>query len=385
MLFKEVIGQQTVKQKLRQTILEKRVSHAQLFHGNEGTGALALALAYAQYMNCTNPSADDACGQCASCKKYQKLIHPDLHFVFPVVKKDSTKKVTSDDFISSWRELLLKNPYITLNDWYKAINIENKQGSIYEAESDNIIKKLSLKSYEAEYKTMIIWKPDKMNRTSANRLLKLIEEPPPKTILLMVTDQIESILPTILSRTFKVHIHRIEEADMFQALKEKSDLADDVLNNIVKISEGNYAKALSNLEKNVENQFNFNSFQELMRNAYAFYRPKSSKKNLFPVEEANIFVDSISSIGREKQKSFLENALRLVREFLVFNMNQDKLIYLAKEELEWAKKFAPFINNKNVSKVAEELNLAFYHIERNGNPRIVFFDLILKLGQLLKT
>jgi len=384
MLFKEVIGHGAIKKNLIQTVLENRVSHAQLFIGREGTGSLPLAIAYAQYLNCTNKTEEDSCGECVSCKKYQKLIHPDLHFVFPVIKTETYKKPTSDDYIANWRELLEQNSYFSLNEWYNHIKIEKQQGSIFEAESDNIIRKLSLKSFEAEYKTMIIWKPEKMNRFSANRLLKLIEEPPPKTILLLVTSELDNILPTILSRTFQIKVPGIQNEFLVQAMKEKFTLSDEEIQNIIRISNGSFSEVLNNIEKSEENKSNFDKFQGLMRVSFSLKLQKKKDKKLFPSEELLDWVEDMSRQGREKQKSFLQNGLRLIRENFVFDLEQPEFRYLSAEEQEWAVKFTPFINNTNVQLLMNEFNNAQYHIERNANARIVFFDLALKLTDLIK-
>lgn len=373
MLFKKVIGQQEIKRKLIQTVQENRISHAQLFHGKEGTGGLQLALAYAQYINCLNKSDEDACGTCTSCLKYQKLIHPDLHFVFPVIKAENVKKPVSDDFIQAWRDLFLSKPYFTLNDWYNQIKVENKQGSIFEAESEKIIRKLSLKAFESEYKTMIIWLPEKMNIIAANKLLKLIEEPPPKTLLFMAALQTDNILPTILSRTLQIYVPEINNEDLEAELRKNNNFSVSEIKNILRISGGSYSKALSNIDKSEEIIYNFNKFQELMRLVF--------KGN---AEEMLKWVDNIASLGREKQKSFLQNGLRLVRENFVNNLKQPELQYMSVEEQEWAVKFSPYINERNIVELNEEFNKAFYHIERNANGKIVFFDLALKLSSLIK-
>ncbi len=220
---------------------------------------------------------------------------------------------------------------------------------------------------------MIIWLPEKMNQTSANKLLKLIEEPPPKTLLLLVSLQAENILPTILSRTFQVKIPEIEANEMINELKKDSSFSEIEIQNIVKISGGSFSEALNNLEKNEENQYNFDSFQMLMRLSF-----KSNS------EEILKWVEKMAMFGRERQKSFLQNGLRLVRENFIFNMKQPELQYMSDEEQKWSAKFSPFINSKNIDEINKEFNLAYYHIERNANSKIVFFDLALKLSNLIK-
>ena len=220
MRFSEVAGHAELKQQLVKTVAEERVPHAQLFHGPEGSGALALALAYATYLSCRDRKEEDSCGTCSSCLKYDKLIHPDLHFVFPVFTTPTNSKPVSDDFMVQWRSSLLENPYLTSNQWYARIGLENKQGSIMTRESEEITRKLMLKPYESDFKVMIIWMPEKMNQTASNKLLKLIEEPPPMTIFLMVPEDTGPILPTILSRTQWIRVPRLREEDLMEALAD---------------------------------------------------------------------------------------------------------------------------------------------------------------------
>ena len=231
---------------------------------------------------------------------------------------------------------------------------------------------------------MVIWKPEKMNLFSANKLLKLIEEPPPRTILLLVATQLENILPTILSRTFQVNVPGIKNDDMLQALKERSSLTEAEILSIVKISDGNFSEALNNLEKTQENQFNFENFKDLMRFAFSLNKAKASNKDKFASEETLEWVEKIAILGRERQKSFLINALRMIRENFVFSLNQPDMQFLSDKEHEWSVKFSPYINSKNIHDVSNEINLAHYHIERNANSKIVFFDLALKLNRLIK-
>lgn len=374
MLFKDIIGQENTKQRLIQTVKEERISHAQLFLGPEGSGKLALAIAYAQYISCENRGENDSCGTCSSCKKYQKLIHPDLHFVFPVAtSKNGNSKPVSDDFINEWRQSIIGNPYIKLNQWFSTIGIENKQGSIYSQESGHIIKKMSLKTFESEYKIMIIWMPEKMNISAANKLLKMIEEPPPKTVFLLVSENAGKIIPTIHSRTQLIKIPKIDDNNIFNAIKNKFDLADNKISDIVRLSNGNYAKALEVINSNEENQKNFNYFTTLTRLCY--------KADILGLVK---FVDAISKIGREKQKNFISYSLRMMRENFILNKNKAEITYLTDEENNFSKNFNKFVNEQNIMKITKEFNQAFLHIERNGNSKIIFLDLSLKLIKLLK-
>ncbi len=374
MLFKDIIGQEEIKQKLIQTVKEERISHAQLFLGPEGSGNLALAIAYAQYISCENRGEHDSCGTCASCKKYQKLIHPDLHFVFPVAStKSSNQKPVSDDFINEWRQSILDNPYIKLNQWFSIIGVENKQGSIYSQESGQIIKKMSLKTFESEYKIMIIWMPEKMNISAANKLLKMIEEPPAKTVFLLVSENAGKIIQTIQSRTQLIKIPKIDDENLFNAIKNEFNLDDNRISDIVRLSNGDYSKAIDIINSIEENLINFKYFTILTRLCY--------KAEVLEIVK---LVNEISKTGREKQKNFLSYSLRLMRENFILNKNKPEITYLTNDENEFSKNFKNFINERNIMQITKEFNQAFLHIERNGNSKIIFLDLSLKLIKLLK-
>ena len=375
MFFKNVIGQEEIKKKLIQTVVDDRISHAQLFSGPEGSGNLALALAYAQFISCNDRQENDSCGICPSCNKYLKYIHPDLHFVYPVNKTEEVTKSdpVSDDFIFKWREMLLENPYSTLFQWYDKIGIENKQGIINTKESSEIIRKLNLKTFESDYKVMIIWMPEKMHPTSANKLLKIIEEPFENTVFLLITENPEQIIPTILSRTQILKIPGIEESALFEALKSKFQLSDEELQDTVRLSEGSYNKAIEFIQRSEETEMNFDRFATIMRLAYI--------RNFTGIFE---WVEQISALVREKQKNFLIYALRLVRENYQLNMGNMNLVRLSAKEKEFAGKFSAFINHKNASQIAEEFNKACLHIEANAYARIVFFDMALKLVKLIR-
>ena len=374
MKFKEVIGQEKIKQYLVNLVRENRLSHALLLLGPEGCGNLPLAIAFAQYINCENRTSEDSCGICKSCNKFNKLIHPDLHFVFPVASTSSVgTNPVSNDFLKSWRELVLANPYFSPNQWYEYIGLENKQGIISKNESYDIIKKLNLKTFEAEFKIMIIWLPEKMNAASANKLLKILEEPPEKTLFLFVSENSGPILPTILSRLQLIKIPKIDKNSMSQALEEKFGLPAREAANIAQIADGNYVKAIQISQNQGETQYNLGKFTLLMR--YCFNNNVIDVLNL---------VDEIATIGREKQKSFLAYSLRLMRENLILNQGLDKIAHLDEPELNFSKNFSPFVNLQNVFKIYEELNNAYYHIEANGYNKLVFFDLSLKLMKLIK-
>jgi len=373
MFFKDVIGQEEIKKRLIRSVKEERVSHAQLFTGPEGTGKLALAIAFAQFISCRNKKENESCGVCSSCKKYQKLAHPDLHFAFPVFPTKEAKKPTSDDFIKSWREMVLKNPYFTLSQWLGFVDNENAQGQIYERESDLITKKLNLKPFESEFKVMIIWLPEKMNRTCSNKLLKLIEEPPNKTFFLMVSEDEESVINTIRSRAQLLKVPFIDNNSMRLALSGMEDVSPGIIPDVVHLAGGNFIKALEYLKPGEDSQFFFIRFQELMR--FAFKRE---------VIELIHWAEDMATIGRDKQKMFFSFALRLVREYFVMNMKREKLVYLSSEEKDWGKKFSPYINERNVIPFSREFELGIQHISMNGNPRIIFLDTALRAVRLIK-
>ncbi len=374
MLFKEVVGQEHIKKELIATVAKNRISHAQLFNGPEGCGSLALALAYAQYINCANRSETDSCGECPSCLKYTKLQHPDLHFVFPVTTTTKVKKdPISDNFIEEWREILIQQPYLSLDSWLAHIGIENKQGSIQNQESKEIVRKLSLKSYEAEYKVMLIWMAEKMNETCANKLLKLLEEPPDKTLFLLVSEKTEFMLQTILSRTQIKNIPKIDKESMKTKLSHDFGLEGDDLHALVHNANGNYYKAFQLVSFENSNLEFFNLFTQTMRLAYS--------KNLPELSEV---ADTIASMGREKQKAFLEYCLKMIRENFILNQKQNDIAYLYKQEKDFSMKFHAFIHERNIAGLTKEFNEAHYHIERNGNAKIILFDLALKLIILLR-
>lgn len=373
MFFREVIGQQEIKERLVRTAKEGFIPHAQLFCGPEGIGKLPLAVAYAQYLNCENPSESDSCGTCSSCIKYNHLAHPDLHFVFPIVKKAAKKKEVCDDYITEWREFIKMNPYFNLNQWLDNIDAENSQGLIYAKESEEIIRKLSLRIYEAKYKIMIIWLPEKMHESCANKLLKIIEEPTDNTIFLLVSDTPDNIITTIQSRSQRINIHGVEKEDIVQSLENNYSIAHDEATNIAHLSKGSYLKALETISLNEEHKFFFNLFVQMMRASYA--------RN---IKEIKAIGNELGAIGRENQKSFLAYSQKMIREYFVSNLSQPDIVYMAQDEANFGLRFSPFINEKNIIGFMDELALAERHIEQNVNAKMVFFDLCLKITMLIK-
>ena len=371
MFFKDVIGQEEAKQRLIREAKEGKIAHARLFCGPEGIGKLPLAIAYARYLSCNNPGEKDACGICPSCVKFNKLAHPDLHFVFPVIKKKS-KDTVSDDFIAEWRELLSQTPYFNLNIWLEEMGAENQQAQIYVKESDEIIRKLSLKSSQGGYKIMIIWLPEKMNVECSNKLLKLLEEPPSQTIFLLVSEEPDMLLTTIQSRTQRFALYGIEEKYITERLQSQYGLQERDAISIGHRSEGNFLKALESIHLNEENKLFFDLFVSLMRLSY-------QRK----IREMKQWSETLAAMGRERQKHFLSYCQRLVRENFMFNFQDPSLIFMNEQEQNFSKRFAPYINEKNVMGIMDELSEAQRHIEQNVNARMVFFDFSLKMIVLL--
>lgn len=373
MFFKEVIGQTATKERLIQSVRGERVSHAQLFAGPEGTGKLALAIAYAQYVACTNRQASDSCGECASCKKYSKLIHPDLHFVFPVIKTKKFDKPVSDNFLDEWRRMIGQNPYFTSAQWFERIGVENAQGLIYAHQSDEIIKKLNLKSYEAEYKVMIIWLPEKMHVACANKLLKMIEEPPVKTLIVLITENEEDIISTIRSRCQLISIPPIGATILEKAIAELPEAEGHDVRNIVHLAKGNYCKALELLQPDDQTLYNLGQFKDLMRNAYG-----RKFTDLFK------WVDELAGIGREKQKGLLNYCLMILRENFIYNLKNKNISFMNEQEEDFSKRFSPFINERNIIELTAVFETAFNHIGMNGNPKIIFTDVAFKITKLIR-
>ena len=381
MLFREIIGQEATKQQLRQSVHEGRIPHAQLFTGISGIGKLQLALAYAQYLNCPNRTEEDSCGTCPTCLQYKHLQHPDLHFVFPIVGSDEV----CDNFLEQWREILLTTPYFDLEDWHKALGVETKQSMIYEKESGEILRKLSLKPYGNGYKVMIIWQPEKMNTTTANKLLKLLEEPSPKTVFLLFSERPESLLATIQSRVQTIRVPRLETETIAEALRQKG--IDTVkANDIARIANGSYLAALKKVDASDENQQELRDFIALFRDAYTvgvLRDPQKKYESLKRLRQWSLDMAD-SKVGREKQKHFLQYAQQQVRENYVRNLAQPELNYQMEAEREFSVKFAPFIHNGNVEAIMNQLDLAERQIEQNGNAKMIFFDLCLQMIVLIK-
>jgi len=375
MNFSQIPGQTEIKSKLIRSVREERVSHAQLFAGPEGCGSMALALAYARYVSCENRSDTDSCGVCKSCVKYDKMIHPDLHFVFPVIKGKKATDPVSDNYLEEWREFVKKSPYFIINDWLDYIEVGNAQGMIFASEASEIIRKLSLKTFEADYKIMVIWLPEKMHQATSNKLLKMIEEPPDKTLFLLVSDEPDKVIPTILSRCQLVKIPAFVNDDIEKYLIQRFSLSPEKASDVSRVSNGNIIRAIELSENEDSTQANLDYFKRLMRFAW--------KRDIISIIS---WSEEIAATGREYQKNFISFSLRLLRENLMLSLDQlkNRIVFLAGEEASFSTNFHPFINQNNIYPLTEEFNLVYSHVEANGNAKIIFLDLGLKVTRLIR-
>ena len=369
MLFKEIGGQEAVKRHLINTVQENRVSHAQLFLGPEGSGSLPLAVAYAQYLNCENRQPTDSCGECASCRKYNKLIHPDLHLSYPFFAKH--KEDTAATYAEAWRKAFLSNPYMGIGYWRDQLDAENKQANINIAEAHHIIKKLSLKAFEAKYKVLIMWLPEYLD-TQGNALLKLIEEPPENTLFLLVAENPDKILNTIISRTQLVKINRLDNASVSRYLVGMHGVSEHQANEIAFISNGNLQQAINLLGE--DNNGYFNLMVRWLR-----YCVMDAGADIIKACE-----DELSKLGRENQKSFLLYAINMMRQAVLLKAGMLQMIHLPAAELDFVQKFGKHYQLGQVEETVRLLEEAHYHIERNANPKILFLDLSLQLVLIFK-
>lgn len=369
MQFKDIVGQDTVKKHLIQTVKDERISHAQLFLGPEGSGSLALALAYAQYISCQNKLETDSCGECASCRKYSKLVHPDLHFSYPFFAKH--KEDNALTFIEEWRKAFLANPYLGLDEWREQLNADNKQANINIAEAHSIISKLSLKPFEAEYKVLILWLPEYLEK-EGNALLKVIEEPSQKTLFLLVAQNQEQILNTIISRTQLVKIPKLKPAEIEEYLINHKNADSAQAKQLAYLSNGSLQTAL-HLMVHQENDYH-DLFLSWLRACWGNNG----------LEIVNYTENQLSKLGRENQKNFLRYGVNLMRECTLFMAGTPGLIHIPEKELEFISKFSSVLNIAKAQAIANEFEKAQYHIERNANPKILFLDVSLILVKILK-
>lgn len=379
MKFSDIIGQNHLKNHLIQSATSGRVPHAQLFIGPDGSGTLPMAIAYAQYLLCKNIGEENSGGNDACNLKFKSLVHPDLHFVYPVATTDAVKKnATSDQFADLWRSFLKDQPYGNLFDWYQYIDIKNKQGQIGVDEAQEVLKKLALKSFEGGYKIMLIWMADKMNTEASNKLLKLLEEPPAKTVFILIAENEKNIIQTILSRCQVLKFNPLNAKEIEEALLENEKCERHEAALIARQSQGNYNKALQ-LVKNKDNGLPFEKwFIQWVRAAFR------AKGNAAVIQELIEWSEELAGLGRESQKQFLEFCIEIFRQSLLLNYNAADLVYYQTTVDSFKlEKFAPFVNGANIVEIFEELSNAIYHIERNGNAKMIFTDLSIKLTRLI--
>jgi DNA polymerase-3 subunit delta' len=392
MSFQSIIGQKAVKQQLVHMVQHNRLSHALLFLGKEGSGALQLAMAFAQYITC-RPTTDngqhaepslfgdpepaptnqqptiinDSCGTCPSCKKAQELVHPDIHFSYPVIPRKPGDKPIATDYITEWREFAKQSPYGNVYDWLQFINAENKQGNITAHECNDILRKLSLKSFESEYKILIMWMPEYLGK-EGNKLLKLIEEPPPNTLFILVAENEDQILPTILSRTQLVKIPMLAKLDIESALELRAGVAIPKAQQIAAVAEGNYREALQMLQHSEDD------WQAMLRewlNAVVKFNPQAQVK----------WIDETAKIGREKQKQFLQYFTHLLE--LAVRISTTNEQPQANAETDFAIRLNKITQLHQQEAIINELNKASYYIERNANAKMLFHALSIKLYHII--
>jgi DNA polymerase-3 subunit delta' len=369
-LFKDIPGLETIKATLRRSVQNSHLAHALLFDYPAGGGGLALALAFATYINCENREEDDACGVCASCSKMAKLIHPDFHFIFPIATSKKIEGKTSEAFLPLWRSFVLANPYRVLPDWLDHISAENKQGNISVEEARGILRKLSVKTYEGEYKILLIWKPDIMNAASANAILKILEEPPEKTLFLLVSDQSDKLLTTVISRTQRVNIPAFSDKDVRHFLGEHG-VSVSTASQIAYLCDGNLSEALKLVDETEDDRSGW--FAAWMRSCYKF-----------DVSHLVKLADSYDTMSKEKQKGVLEYALRLFRDMLVWTQGAGELLRVPDEELTFVQNFSKTVTFDALEKMVAEVNVASYHIERNVRAKMVFLDLSLTFAHFFQ-
>ena len=379
MLFQEIVGHDHIKNHLLTSASHGRIPHAQLFVGAEGTGVLRTAIAYAQYILCTNQDFENTGGNEACNLKFEHFAHPDLHFVYPTVTTEEVKsKPKSLDFLPLWREFLAEKPYGGLFDWYDKLGVGNKQGEIRVEDASEILKSLALKSYEGGYKILIIWMADKMNVAASNKLLKLLEEPTDKTLFILTTENEEDLLQTIRSRCQVVHFPKLSEASIAKHLMTYEGVEEKQAQKLAHKAQGNYNKALQ-LCHHVNEDAPFEQwFVTWVRAAFR------AKGNASAIQDLIAWSEDIAKLGRENQKKFLNFCIEMFRQALLQNYQADKMVFYESSIQGFdLKKFSPYITGNNIQEIYKELNDAIYHIERNGNAKIILTDLSIKLTRLI--
>ena len=378
MRFADITGQKELKEHLVRSIESGRISHAQLFTGAAGAGTLPLAIAYVQYLNCSNRHDGDSCGECPSCRKIAALAHPDLHFVFPVNKqgKKSGEVVRSDDFIDDWREIVESTGgYFSAQEWFDRLDLgKTLKGMISAKETDEIIRKLSFKSFEAEYKTMIIWLPETMNEEAANKILKILEEPWDKTLFILVTERADRLLQTILSRTQEVAVPRLKPEVLERVVRESGEGDEAKVRNVARLANGDLCelrRLMAGATDDVRHE-SFEMFCSLMRFSY-------NDRHL----ELITWAEELAQLTREQQLSFLRHSARLLRESYIMHAGAAGATYLWGEEAAFCNKFAPFIGSRNIEPLIGEIETAMAQIGQNGNPKIVFTHFALAVSKYI--
>ncbi len=367
MRFSDVIGQQDSKARLLEMVSEDRVPHALMLYGPSGAGKMALAMAFASYLLCNHKEQGDSCGKCRQCLMLEQWQHPDLHFSFPVIRPAGTSaehKMSSSDFFRQWRHLIQQGPYFTLQQWLMEMGAENQQAVMGVGESSELIHDLNIKSSQGGYKVSIVWLPERMNAECANKLLKLLEEPPHYTVFILVSEEPEKLLDTIRSRVQALRVKPLSTQDIEQALIDKRGIEPDAALRIARAANGSWLAALDELDASSEKRLFLDMFIMLMRLAY-----------MRNIRELKKWSETIAGYGREKQKRLLTYFLRLVRENFMYNFDNASLCYMTQEEENFARNFARFINEANVLEISDIFNCAIRDIGQNANPKIVFFDL----------
>ena len=370
MFFRDIVGHSELKQRLIEMVDSGRIPHAQLYTGAEGVGKLALALAVAQYICCEHREGGEPCGKCSSCAQFAKLSHPDLHFVFPMATRDGVK--VCSDVVDIFRKAVLDNPYISLEEWMNQVS-DGKTVQIYAAEGKEILSKLSFKPYQGQYKVMIVWIPEKMNVECANKVLKILEEPSPDTVFMLVSDRPDDVLGTIYSRCQRITVPPIEQKDMEQALRERFSIDEANMAYLVKNAMGSWGRMQGLLKETDESKYDFELFVQMMRLAWGL-----------DVKGIRAWTEQVAALPREGQIRFLQKSQRLIRENFILRLRNRELSYMNAEEMAFAAKFAQFIHEKNVVQIMEELALAEAQIAQNGNTKIILFHLEILLYKLLK-
>lgn len=372
MQFVDVIGQNVLSTRLRDGVLSGRIAHAQLFEDSQGSGGLALARAYAQYLHCADRTKEDSCGVCTSCLAHKKVQHPDLHWSFPFFKKDGSGTSISDPFQIAWRQLMLESGYVGLEDWLVKIGADKKQLFISVDEALEVNRKLGLKSFHGSYKVLILWLPETMRVDTANKFLKLIEEPTDKTVILFVSQNATSLLPTILSRLQRVNVPRLSDSEAAFGISQITGLSKDRALSIARITEGNISAAIRMSLSEVETP-DLDLFSSWMRACWSRDGEAFMRGSI-----------DFSSPGRESQKRFLTYALHMVRQCIIGNYGVEKLVRLTQGEMEFILKFRRFIHHKNVVDLSKLLEDAYTDISGNVNAKVVFFDLSVRVHMLLR-